>query len=189
MTTVIKRFALLCATLVPFTPALAEDPAAVQFSMLELNAPDKRNVKGLRFSLIYGETGNVSGLDLALGLSEVDNMSGISFPVIVGGNRVSGEFKGLAVGIANLHEGSDTGVNIGLLNLTNDVNGISLGFANISSGDTLADISAVNISEESSFQLAFFNKTGTIRGVQIGFLNCADNGFFPCFPIINFAAN
>ncbi|MDW1987890.1 phaC PHA synthase, partial [Vibrio sp. 811] len=26
-----------------------------------------------------------------------------------------------------------------------------------------------------------------IDGVQIGLLNCADNGFFKCFPIINFA--
>ncbi|MCQ6498155.1 phaC PHA synthase, partial [Vibrio parahaemolyticus] len=24
-------------------------------------------------------------------------------------------------------------------------------------------------------------------GVQIGLLNCADNGFFKCFPINNFA--
>ncbi|NMR95175.1 phaC PHA synthase, partial [Vibrio parahaemolyticus] len=26
-----------------------------------------------------------------------------------------------------------------------------------------------------------------IDGVQIGLLNCADNGFFKCFPLINFA--
>ena len=28
---------------------------------------------------------------------------------------------------------------------------------------------------------------GEIEGVQVGLINCADNGFFKCFPIINFA--
>ncbi|NND54549.1 MAG: phaC PHA synthase [Gammaproteobacteria bacterium] len=180
---------MVCAIVIPFTTASAEDPAPLQFSMLELNAPDKRNVKGVRLSVLYGESGNMSGLDLALGLSELDNMTGLSLPLFVGGNRVNGQFKGLAMGLVNIHEGSDTGINLGGLNLTNNVNGISVGIANISTGDTLADISAVNISEESTFQVGFFNKTDTIVGVQIGFLNCANNGFFPCFPIINFAAD
>lgn len=188
MKTLKTCIALMCAVLIPFSTASAEDPAAAQFSMLEFNAPDVRDVRGLRFSLLYGETGDMAGLDLALGMSEVDNMTGVSLPIVLGANRVSGQFKGLALGLANIHEGSDTGVNIGGLNLTNNVNGISVGLANISSGDTLVDVSAINISEESTFQLALFNKTGTIQGVQIGFLNCADNGFFPCFPIINFAA-
>ncbi len=167
----------------------AEDSTPAQFSFLEFNAPDSSDVKGVRLTALYGKTGNVTGIDFAIGLSEVDNLTGISWPLLLGANRVNGSMTGLGMGLVNLHKGSDKGVNLGLLNLTNDVQGLNLGVVNVSSGDTLADISAVNISDTSTFQLAFFNKTERLKGLQIGFLNCADNGFLPCFPIFNFAAD
>ena len=178
------RWLLVAAALFPFVAHA--DPAPVQFSTLEFNAPDTRDVRGARLALLYGETGSVSGVDVALGLSDVENLRGVAIPLWLGANRVRNEMSGLAIGIVNLHEGSDTGVNIGGLNLVNDVNGVNVGLANIAGGTTLADISMVNVSESSGFQLAWVNVTDEITGVQIGLLNCAKNGFFPCFPLFNF---
>jgi hypothetical protein len=167
--------------------AQAQDTAAFQLSTLDnTNVPDVAKVEGARFALIYGKSNDVSGIDLSLGYSELDNMTGISLPLYIGANRIHGEMKGVSFGIFNWHEGSDTGANIGALNMTNDVEGLNLGLVNISTGSTLADVSAINISKKSNFQLAFFNNTDDLQGLQIGLLNCADNGFFPCFPFFNF---
>jgi len=163
------------------------DPAPAQFSFFDFNAPDNSEVKGVRLSAIYGKSGNVSGVDFALGWSDLDNLTGVSFPVLIGGNRIRNSMTGVAFGIVNMHEGTDKGVNRGLLNLTNDVQGLNWGSINISTGKTLADVGFVNISDTSTFQLGVFNKTEMIKGVQIGLLNCASNGFFPCFPFFNFA--
>ena len=165
----------------------ADDTAVLQFSTLDnTNAPDTDTVEGARLAFIHGKTRNVSGIDFSLGLSEMDNLKGISLPLYFGGNRVRNEMKGVSFGLLNWHEGNDSGANVGMLNLVNDVEGLNLGFVNVSSGKTMIDVSAVNISETANFQLAFFNKTDRLEGIQIGFLNCAENGFFPCFPIFNF---
>jgi hypothetical protein len=163
------------------------DPAPAQFSAFDFNAPDTSEIKGVRLSAIYGKSGNVTGVDFTIGLSELDNLTGVSFPLIFGANRIRNSMTGVGIGIVNLHEGTDKGVNVGLLNLTNDVQGLNWGSINISTGTTLADVGFVNISDTSTFQLAVFNKTDILEGIQIGLLNCASNGFFPCFPIFNFA--
>lgn len=169
--------------------AQAEDTTPAQFSFLEFNAPDKSDVRGVRLSALYGKTGNVTGVDFAFGLSEVENLKGISFPLFFGANRVNNSMTGLGMGVVNIHNGRDKGVNIGLINMTNDVRGINLAVLNVSSGDTLIDLSAVNIADTSTVQVALFNKTEILKGLQIGLLNCADNGFLPCFPFFNFAAD
>ena len=71
--------------------------------------------------------------------------------------------------------------------ITNDVKGANVSFVNYSEGDTMVDVGAANLSDTSTVQVGLFNKTKKIEGVQIGLLNCADNGFFPCFPFVNFA--
>nr|PMK44696.1 hypothetical protein BCU00_09335 [Vibrio breoganii] len=58
---------------------------------------------------------------------------------------------------------------------------------NYSDGQTMADVGLVSLSNKSNIQVGIFNKTKNIDGVQIGLINCADNGFFKCFPIVNFA--
>ena len=183
--TSLRFMAVVAAMLLPVLAQAEAAPA--QFSMLEVNTPDTNEVRGVRLAFIYGRTGNMTGLDFSIGLSELDNMTGVSIPLFLGANRVRNNMSGVALGLVNFHEGQDTGVNLGLLNLTNDVNGLTLGTVNVSAGDTLADVGFVNVSDSSTFQLAFFNNTGRIDGVQIGLLNCAKNGFFPCFPIGNFA--
>lgn len=165
----------------------AQESAPFQFSTINTNAPDVSSVQGARLALLYGKSGDVTGIDFALGYSELNNMKGISFPLFIGANRIRGDMTGISLGLLNYHEGTDTGVNVGALNLTNDVEGLSFGLANISSGTTLADVSWLNLSKETTFQLGAFNNTEKLKGIQIGILNCAENGFFRCFPIFNFA--
>ena len=180
----IRNLAAACIAIVALS-ANAADPAPAQFSSFDLNAPDTNEVRGVRLAAIYGKSGDVTGIDFAFGLSDLDNMRGVSLPLWIGGNRIRNEMSGVALGLVNLHEGQDTGVNIGLLNLTNNVNGLNWGAVNISNGTTLADVSFANISKRATFQLALFNNTDELDGIQIGILNCAKNGFFPCFPLFN----
>ena len=82
---------------------------------------------------------------------------------------------GVSVGLFNWHEGKDTGVNFGAVNVTNNVTGAEFGW--------------VNISKKSNFQLSLVNVTDEIHGAQIGLLNCAKNGFLPCFIFFNFGSS
>ena len=64
------------------------DPAPVQFSFFDFNAPDNSEVKGVRLNAIYGQTGNVTGVDFVIGLSDVDNLTGVSFGWLLGVSRI-----------------------------------------------------------------------------------------------------
>ncbi|CAH0991948.1 hypothetical protein SIN8267_02063 [Sinobacterium norvegicum] len=181
--------ALSIATAAFSINAQAQDAAGAQFSFLNgYNAPNTTTVKGIRLSIFHGKSGDVSGADFSLlGMSEVDNLNGVHIPLFIGANRVHNSMTGAAFGLFNWHEGQDVGANIAFVNMTNNVKGANLGAVNIAKGNTMADISVVNLSASSNFQLGIFNKTDAIKGVQIGLINCADNGFLPCFPFVNFA--
>ena len=168
---------------------LAETP--IQLSFFEFNAPADKEVSGVRFPVIYGKAGgDVRGLDLQiLAFSEMDSLTGISFPlVLAGANRIRGDMTGIAWGLFNWHEGQDTGLNLGIANITKAMQGLNWGAVNVSSGYTVADVGAVSVSQKSNFQLSLVNVTEELDGLQIGFLNCAKNGFLPCFVLFNFGS-
>ncbi|WP_411991964.1 VC2662 family protein [Agarivorans sp. DSG3-1] len=183
-----KKFipALVLAAFVS-APAMASAP--VMFSTMNgYNAPDADAVGGVRLSVLHGQVDEVKGVDFSvLGMSETKRTTGVNFGLFFGGAKVTEEMKGASLGLFNWNTGSTTGVNLAAVNVTNDVNGLNWSAVNYSEGYTKADIGVASISEKSNFQLGIFNKTNTIDGVQIGLINCADNGFFKCFPIINFA--
>jgi len=165
------------------------------------NFPDSQDVTGARLSLLYGEARNVKGLNVSvLGISEVENFTGLEFDWFFGANRVKNEFKGVALGWVNWHEGQDTGVNIGFVNFVNNVNGVNLGGFNYSQGvtkinvglvnvglyESLVDIGFVNYSESTTFQIGLVNATKNLDGLQVGIINYAENGIFPVLPLVNF---
>ena len=173
----------------------------LQLSLPGNNIPDGQNVNGARLSLIYGQTSNVQGLNVSiLGVSEVDNFTGLELDYLLGVNRVKNEFKGIALGWINWHERHDTGLNFGLINYVNNVNGVNLGGFNFSQGATKFNIGAINIgthqslvdvgffnySESATFQLGLLNATKRLDGIQLGLINLAENGAFPVLPFINF---
>ncbi|CAM3066176.1 VC2662 family protein [Vibrio rarus] len=162
--------------------------APVMFSTIDMNAPNDNAVKGLRLSLLHGKVSEVKGVDVSLiGMSETDRTTGLNFNLMFGANKVNKEMKGLSWGWFNWNTGQTTGVNLGAANITHNVNGVNFSIANISDGNTTADIGIVSLSKQSKVQVGIFNHTRNIEGVQVGLINCADNGFLKCFPFINFA--
>ena len=94
---------------------------------------------------------------------------------------------GASLGLFNWMPGETIGANLGIVNYTGEVQGANIGALNYSEGNTLVDVAFGNISKQSTVQVGLFNITKQIDGAQIGLLNCAVNGFFKCFPFVNFA--
>ncbi|MGF1778531.1 VC2662 family protein [Vibrio nomapromontoriensis] len=181
--------AIAVAAALSISPMALADSTPVMFSSLNgFNAPDANAVGGVRLSVLHGQVNEVKGVDFSvLGMSETQRTTGVNFGLFFGASKVTQEMKGASLGIFNWNTGSTTGVNLGMVNVTNDVKGLNWSAVNYSEGNTMADIGIASFSKKSNFQLGIFNKTNTIDGVQIGLINCADNGFFKCFPIVNFA--
>ncbi len=180
----ISALALTAALAAP--AAMASSP--VMFSTLNgFNAPDSDAVGGVRLALLHGKVNEVKGVDLAvIGMSETDKTTGVNLGFF-GAAKVNQQMTGASLGFFNWMEGEVVGANLGAVNITNDVRGANVSFVNYSQGDTMVDVGAANFSDTSNVQVGIFNKTKKIDGVQVGLINCADNGFFKCFPIVNFA--
>ncbi|MEI6856097.1 hypothetical protein [Psychrilyobacter sp.] len=156
-----------------------------QFNLMDIQVPASEDVSGLRLNLLYGKTANVSGVDFNLiAIGESDNFKGLQFGFI-GANKVNNSFTGLGMGIVNMHKGPSTGVLLGLVNMSENVEGIQWGAINYSTGRSTVDIGLVNISQGAAFQVGLFNMTDDLTGVQLGLINMARTGFLPIFPFIN----
>ena len=151
----LAKFALSAIMAISATTVAAET-AGFKFSMFGVNAPDADRVNGVRLAFLYGQPmSHIQGADIGLfAVTEVESV------------------KGAAVSLVNIHRGDDVGANVGLVNITNNVHGANVSFANISEGNTMVDVGVVSFSGKSK--------------VQVGIINCAANGFLPCFPIVNF---
>ncbi len=171
------------------SPVALAESTPVMFSTIDnTNAPSRAEVGGVRLAVLHGQVNEVKGVDFSLlGMSETDRTTGVNFGLFFGASKVNQEMKGASLGLVNWNRGQATGLNLGAVNITNNVNGLNWSAVNYSEGYTMADVGLASISKKSNFQLGFFNMTDQIDGIQIGLLNCADNGFFKCFPLINFA--
>lgn len=184
-----KKILTAVAIATAFASSVAVASTPVMFSSINnFNAPDNSAVGGVRLAALHGKVDTLKGVDFAIvGMSESDVTTGVNFGLFLGASKINQEMTGASLGLFNWNEGQTTGVNLGAVNVTNDVKGANVSFVNYSEGNTMVDVGAVNLSSESTVQVGFFNKTAKIEGVQVGIINCADNGFLPCFPIVNFA--
>lgn len=159
--------------------------SAFQFNVMGKQIPASQDVNGLRLNLFYGKTTNVSGLDInILSLGETDNFKGLQLEFL-GANKVNKSFSGVGFGIANIHKGTSKGVLWGLVNVSNQVEGLQIGGVNYSSGRSTVDIGLVNVSQGAAFQMGLVNVTNDLTGVQLGLINMAKTGFLPIFPFFN----
>jgi hypothetical protein len=176
---------IACSTLT--LAGLAEAATPIQISLPGINLPASQQVEGARASLLYGRTASVKGLDLPVfALSDVNSFTGLQLGVFFGAGRVRNQFNGVAINALNWHDGQDRGVNLGFVNLTNNVQGLNWGAVNIARGNALANVGFVNYAERTTFQIGFINATKHLDGLQIGLANYAENGIFPILPLINF---
>lgn len=183
-----KLLPALTVAAVLLSPALQARQTPVMFSTIDgFNVPNAENVTGVRLALFHGRVNQLKGLDVAaFGLSETNKTTGVNLNFF-GAAKVNQEMKGASLGIVNWQEGNTVGANVGAVNLTNNVKGANVSFVNYSTGHTVVDVGAVSFSQQSTVQVGLFNKTAQLDGIQIGLLNCADNGFFKCFPFVNWS--
>ncbi len=107
---------------------VAHASTPVQLSLPGVNLPASHQVEGARASVLYGRTGQVKGIDLPVfALSDVDQFTGLQLGIFLGAGRVRHQFGGVAINAVNWHEGQDKGVNLGFVNLTNNVQGLNWG--------------------------------------------------------------
>jgi hypothetical protein len=180
----VVRSAIFVAVLLLAEAALAGTP--FQFSAPNVQAPPDPTVNGVRFSVLHGSNEAVRGADLGLlSMSETGDLSG--FSAILGVGRISGEMRGCATSLVNLHTGRDSGLNAALLNRVRRVDhGANVGFINVTDEYTMVDVGGLNVSNSSTVQLGFVNVTEKLESFQLGFINVAENGFLPVFPFFNF---
>jgi len=182
-----KKMTTWCATLALLAGASSAMAAPLQLSIPGQNFPADQQVEGVRFAFLNGKTSSLEGINISiLGLSEVDQLKGVDLGFLFGASRVKSQFTGAAFTLVNWHQGHDTGLNVGFVNLVNRVDGLNVGAVNLGEGNSLANIGFINYSARTTFQLGFVNAAKQLDGIQIGFVNFAENGVLPVMPLINF---
>lgn len=179
---------LVAIALFLLVPSLAAAETGFQFGVPDRNFPDDPAVSGMRLSLLWGNNERMSGFDLGIfSVSQTRVRTG--FALVGGMSRVTEKSDGaVALSFINYHSGTDTGANLAFINMLNNTKGaFNSGLIQIAEGETSVDIGGINVSKKSQVQIGFVNVTQEITGFQFGFLNMAENGFFPFFPIFNYA--
>lgn len=129
------------------------------------------DIVGLRLGA-WGKCHNITGLDLSIGGTEAQNAYGLQIALlrnkvndvagaaqITLGANIATELTGIQVGVLWNEALIMRGLQLGLVNLSNDVRG---------------------------FQIGLLNTTEMIYGYQIGLINVIKGSKVPFFPIINF---
>jgi len=165
---------VVAAALLAPRAAFAQEEHAIQlalFNPVQIYS-ETDAISGLRLSLLYGKNANVTGLDA-------------SFVV----NHVTGDFKGVQLGIVGLNDGNSTGWQWNAVNFSRgDFNGLQLGLYNRTATGRGVQVGWVNQTEAAyrGLQLSIVNYAQRINGVQIGLVNIIkEGGQFPFFPIVN----
>jgi len=141
------------------------------FNPLQVQGEDE-NIYGFRLGVIYTKNANVTGFDW-------------SFVA----NHVTGNFKGVQMGLVGYNEGDFTGWGAGAVNIIKgDMYGLQTGLFNQINTGRGVQASAINHAKSSfrGLQFGIVNYAQQIDGVQIGLINIIkEGGQFPIFPIVN----
>ncbi|MCK5779552.1 MAG: hypothetical protein KAH04_00920 [Psychrilyobacter sp.] len=154
-----------------------------------LNLMSGETVKGLRIPILFGTTEKVVGVDFNMLAGDVDEFTGLQGGVFLGAgivNKVNKKFRGVGLGLANIHGGDSKGLLIGPYNMTTDFKGLKIGIINYSKNSGSYELGVINNSKKAFFQLGVLNFADEIDGIQIGLINFAKNGVLPVMPFVNF---
>ena len=164
------KCALLAAVAMAAPCIHAEESSPVMLSLLNpVQWPSSQcDVGGFRLSLLYGQCDGFAGLDIGLVGCATGDFRGLA---VGGANIVSRRLVGLQFGLVNWNSNGDEsstrrsiGVQYGLLNYADSLFGLQDGWLNVSTGD--------------------------MSGVQWGFLNCAcDVSGVQCGALVVFGVN
>ncbi|MCR4662383.1 MAG: hypothetical protein K5622_00655 [Endomicrobiaceae bacterium] len=125
------------------------------------------------------------GLELGIG-SETEAVDGVQWGIIY---SKAGKLQGVQLGLVN-NTDDGTGVQWGFVNLAQDFKGIQWGCVNWTKSEfTGAQLGFVNYAKQvTGLQWGFVNYTETMKGIQLGLVNIIKNNtmFLPVFVIFNF---
>jgi len=98
----------------------------------------------------------------------------------------AGDMTGLQASSINVSKNFTGFQPAAIMNISDDLVGFQACFiVNVAKNVTGLQASIINKAEESDCQLGLINVSK--KGFQVGLLNFMDNGFLPCFPIVNFS--
>jgi hypothetical protein len=185
-----RVLALSVALLVSAPTIAAADKSPVGISLFDpVQFPgNSSSIEGIRLNLLYGYHQSVLGVDIGLVNRVADDFMGFQW---LGLGWVNGRVVGVQWNyLANIAAKDMTGFQLGIVNLVGAATlGLQMGGVNISSGSAKGgQASFVNYAPRmEGLQFGLVNITDNLYGLQIGLVNIAKNGFFPVFPIFNFA--
>ena len=166
-------------------PARAEDPATNAetedryppivpvlavgiFPPLQIGSEDA-SVLGVRLSLPYAKHAGVIGIDAGV-VNDAGYLAGVQIGLV----NLAEEFHGLQLGVFNYSEGDVLGgAQIGLFNkCDHGVYGLQAGLINFCNRLEGVQIGLINTAERlEGFQLGLINMTSSLYGVQLGAAN------------------
>jgi len=185
-----KKFVLFLSLMICISITSFTETTNFQLGLTPtLNIGRNENIKGLRIPVFFGTAEKVIGVDFNLFTSDVDEFVGLQSGIFLGAgifNKVNTKFKGVGLGLVNLHGGEGEGVLIGVTNFTNEFVGLKIGVFNYSKSNSNYELGVINYSKKSFLQLGIINIANQIDGIQIGLLNFSNNGILPMMPFLNF---
>ena len=174
-----KTMKALITVLVPCVAGAAQ-PAATQEQPLTpvllsfvtpLQVPTRDfDVRGLRISLVYGESHNFQGLDIGAVGRSTGNSTGIHLALLA--TVTEGDARGLQLGSVSYVKGAFGGLQVGVVNYAVKAGGFQLGAFN-------------GADHISGLQFGLINVTRTMMGVQFGLVNVIQDNDVPFLPLIN----
>jgi len=163
--------------------AAAESP--IKLSLYDNIAWPKPYHTNVVLGIVDNNTPTVHGVSLAIGSSRANEMWGLSYGLFYARSK---ELRGVQCGLYNVtydaqgvtfslvdhNKGTFTGVQLGFVNLADNMKGLQWGFYNQAERLT-------------GLQLGFVNYTKRInQGLQIGLVNIIEqNGWLPVMVIVN----
>ena len=162
-----------------FAQTIKPDSAVFDFAFLNTwYHPD--NVTGLRVGIPWGDTkGSVTGIDVGL-WGDSANMAGIQINLVA--NLVSDRADAIQIALYN-KAGTLSGAQVGLMNTTGYG---ALGHDTRMMFSAAVQVGLLNIANDlRGVQVGLVNQADMLYGFQVGLVNVIRSGQIPFMPIVN----
>jgi len=156
----------------------SQETAVIDFAFLDYWYHPK-NVVGLRVGIPWGNNNNVTGFDVGL-YGKSSTMSGIQVNLVA--NIVKDRADAVQVSLYN-QAGSLSGAQVGLMNVTGYG---ALGYDTRLMFSACVQVGLLNVANDlRGVQVGFVNQADMLYGFQLGIVNVIKSGVIPFMPIVN----
>jgi len=160
------------------TGVFAQNAAIVDFGFLDWWYHPE-NVTGLRVGIPWGDNESVTGIDVGF-YGKSTKMSGIAVNLVA--NIVTDRANAIQVACYN-YAGSLSGVQVGLMNRTGYG---ALGWDTRLMFSACVQVGLLNVANDlRGIQVGLVNQADMLYGFQVGLVNVIESGTIPFMPILN----